>query len=81
MGESLNELGVLKETKATTLSVSQQHSSAAACKGTAFLESAFKNSVIGLILQTFGKSVVLVSRHDELKSKSPRQLRPLKRSE
>lgn len=72
MCESLNELRVLKETKTTTLSVSHQHSSAAACEGTAFLESASKYSVTGLILLTFGKSVVLLSRHDELKSKNPR---------
>jgi hypothetical protein len=36
MRECLDELGVLKQTKAGTLSVSQQHSSAVACEGTAY---------------------------------------------
>jgi hypothetical protein len=52
MRQSLDELGVLKQTKATSaLSVAHQHSSAAARKGTSFSES-----------------VVLVGGHDELQN-------------
>lgn len=40
MRKSLNELGILKQTKATSaLSVSHQHSSAAACEGASFCKS------------------------------------------
>jgi len=38
MRESLDELSILKQTEASTLSISQQQRSAAACKGTAFFK-------------------------------------------